>query len=74
MDRPDIEPKILLADLVAAYPFAVKVLANHNLHCIICGEPVWGTLAELARDKHLNQQQLDELIKILRAEALNSVD
>ncbi len=74
MSRPDIVPEILVADLVAAYPFAVTVLANHNLHCIICGEPVWGTLAELARDKHFNQQQMDELIIILRTEALNSVD
>jgi len=74
MSRPDIVPEILVTDLVAAYPFAVTVLANHNLHCIICGEPVWGTLAELARDKHFNQQQMDELIIILRTEALNSVD
>lgn len=74
MNRPDIVPEILVADLIAAYPFAVTLLANQNLHCIICGEPVWGTLAELARDKHLDEQQLDELIKILRAEALNLVD
>lgn len=72
MHSPDIVPEILVADLIAAYPLALTVLANHNLHCIVCGEPVWGTLAELARDKHFNEQQLDELIKILRAEANHS--
>ncbi|NTW24976.1 MAG: DUF1858 domain-containing protein [Lentimicrobium sp.] len=69
MSSPDILPEMLVADLVAAYPFAVTLLAKHNLHCIICGEPVWGTLAELARDKHFTQQQLDELIDVLRIEA-----
>lgn len=57
-----------IADLVAAYPFSVSFLAARNLHCIICGEPVWGTIEELATDKHFSREQIDEIILELRIE------
>jgi hypothetical protein len=66
---PEITSGMMVADLIAAYPFAVSVLSERNLHCIICGEPVWGTIEELARDKHLNPQQIQELIKDLNIKA-----
>ncbi len=58
---------MMVADLVAAYPPAVLFLSERNLYCIICGETVWGTIAELARDKHFEPQQLEELISDLKS-------
>lgn len=66
---PEINSEMMVADLIAAYPFAVSFLSERNLHCIICGEPVWGTIQELARDKHLDPQQIEELIIDLRIKA-----
>jgi len=66
---PDITSGMLVADLIAAYPFAVSFLSERNLHCIICGEPVWGTIEQLARDKHFDPRQIEELIKDLNLKA-----
>lgn len=66
---PVITSGTMVADLIAAYPFAVSFLSERNLHCIICGEPVWGTIEELARDKHLDPQQIEELIEDLNMKA-----
>lgn len=69
ISMPEINSEMMVADLIAAYPFAVSFLSERNLHCIICGEPVWGTIEELARDKHLDPQQIEELIIDLRIKA-----
>ncbi|MBK6348038.1 MAG: hypothetical protein IPN08_19180 [Bacteroidales bacterium] len=66
---PEISAQIPVADLIVAYPFSISFLASRNLHCIICGEPVWGTLEELARDKHITGEQLAEIIEDLKTEA-----
>ncbi len=71
MILPEITEDMLVADLVAAYPFSVAFLASRNLHCIICGEPVWGTVEELARDKHFTREQIAEMISDLKTEAEN---
>lgn len=69
MILPEITEDMLVADLVAAYPFSVAFLASRNLHCIICGEPVWGTVEELARGKHFTGDQISEMIHDLKSEA-----
>jgi methionine synthase II (cobalamin-independent) len=50
-----------LEELVAALPEAVSVLAKRGIRCIVCGEPVWGTLAEAVRDKGMSADQLSEI-------------
>ncbi|MGQ9496511.1 MAG: DUF1858 domain-containing protein [Thermoanaerobaculaceae bacterium] len=46
-----VDPKITIEELVEAIPTAPKILREFGLVCIQCGEPVWGTLEELAREK-----------------------
>lgn len=55
-----ITADILVEDLVSQYPKLIRPLAEHNLVCIACGEPVWGTLAELAETRRVNN--LDAII------------
>ncbi len=55
-----ITPGILIEDLIREYPFLVRPLAERNLVCIACGEPLWGTLGELAESKHIDN--LDEIM------------
>ncbi len=52
-------------DLVEAFPKAVRILAEHNIVCIRCGEPYWGTLGELAADKGISD--LEPVLADLRA-------
>lgn len=50
---------ILIEDLVHILPASVRYLSEKGLTCIACGEPVWGTLAELARAKGFQDGDID---------------
>ncbi|MEW6050440.1 MAG: DUF1858 domain-containing protein [Candidatus Zixiibacteriota bacterium] len=52
----------LIEDLVQARPDAVGFLIEHGLPCVVCGEPFWGTLAELAQQKNFTDSQIESLI------------
>lgn len=66
MEIPPVSKEISVEDLVYHYPEATGFLLTKGLQCIICGEPVWGTLEELARGKNFTDDQLNELISELR--------
>jgi hypothetical protein len=67
--KMEINRQILVEDLVREYPFASRFLSDRGLQCIICGEPVWGTLEELALDKNFTEQQISQLIADLKQAA-----
>jgi methionine synthase II (cobalamin-independent) len=46
-----VHKDILIEDLIRELPQAVRYLKQHNIKCLECGEPIWGTLAEAARQK-----------------------
>lgn len=49
-----------IEDIVTDHPELIRPLKEHGIACIICGEPVWGTLEELANSK--NVENLDSII------------
>lgn len=57
-----ITKDIPIEDLIEAYPDAVGFLVEEGLPCVVCGEPFWGTLRELAEQKGLGEQQLQALV------------
>lgn len=57
-----IEPTISIEELVASVPGAVAYLIERGLPCLVCGEPSWGTLEEVARDKGWTQSEIEELV------------
>lgn len=59
-----ITKNIYIEDLVERYPELISPLADFGLFCLRCGEPVWGTLEELAEEKNL-QERLDEIVNQL---------
>ena len=56
-----------IEDLVREHPEVVNVLMKHNVVCIKCGEPVWGTLGEtLDRAGKENQDEIvEELNRVI---------
>lgn len=42
---------MLIEDLVRVHPASVQYLMQKGIKCIACGEPIWGTLADAAREK-----------------------
>lgn len=64
--KPDIKPEILIEDLIGAYPDAVTILMDEGIRCLVCGEPVWGTLAEVMQSKNLSIEEQQRLVRRLR--------
>jgi hypothetical protein len=61
MNMP-IERNISIEDLVRDYPGTIRHLIHMGLPCLVCGEPTWGTLEHLARDKGFTEEGIDRLV------------
>lgn len=57
-----ITKEIEIEDLVRDYPFAVKYLMEHHIKCIACGEPIWGSLEEAAREKGYVDGEIEKFV------------
>jgi hypothetical protein len=49
-----VDPDITIEDLVRQKPDASVVLRRFGIVCIQCGEPVWGTLRQVAAEKGIH--------------------
>lgn len=61
--KPAITKDILIEDLVDNYSFSVRFLMEQGIRCIMCGEPIWGTLEEAAREKGFTDQQINGFVR-----------
>jgi hypothetical protein len=61
-----IEATSSVEELVARFPAAVSIMLRHNLPCLVCGEPVWGTIGELARSNGWSDQAITSLVEELK--------
>lgn len=59
----DIDPDRPIDELISEHPDLVKYLIQQGLPCVVCGEPFWGTLRELATGRGWEDRQVDELCK-----------
>jgi len=59
-----------IEELVNNFPFAVEVLSVRGIRCIRCGEPVWGTLEEAAKEKGYDDDYISTLVKELNDKIL----
>lgn len=62
-----ITKDIEIEELVRRYPFSVKYLMEQNIKCIACGEPIWGTLEEAAREKGYENDSIERFVRELNA-------
>lgn len=58
---------IAIEDLVNAVPAAVTYLMKKGIKCLACGEPIWGTLEEAAREKGFSDEEIDRFVADLTA-------
>ncbi|MBN2600946.1 MAG: DUF1858 domain-containing protein [Candidatus Marinimicrobia bacterium] len=49
-----------IEDIVNDYPELIRPLKDYGIACIACGEPVWGTLEDLAKSKNIDD--IDKII------------
>ena len=55
-----VSKDMTIEELVEKYPQTIKPLSEMGVKCIVCGEPIWGTIQENARSKGLTD--LDGII------------
>ncbi len=60
-----IDEKISIEELVETLPASVTYLSKKGIRCIACGEPIWGTLEEAAREKGFGDQEIQEFVREL---------
>lgn len=61
----NVERSTWIEELVRARPGAVAFLRERGIRCLACGEPIWGSVEEAAREKGLTESQIDELVRDL---------
>lgn len=60
-----IVPDTTIEELVERRPAAIRYLSDKGIRCIICGEPVWGTLASAAREKGFGDDDILRFVQEL---------
>jgi len=69
-----ISKSISIEDLVEKYPFASHYLAVKGIRCVACGETVWLTLEEAAKERGFDDDAIDEVVNELKMMALNEIN
>ena len=62
-----ITKEIYIEDLVRDYPGAVTYLMEKGIRCLMCGEPIWGTLESAAKEKGFNDEDIEVFVKDLNS-------
>ncbi len=60
-----VDKNITIEELVAEYPKSVSFLMQKGIHCMACGEPVWGTLESQAREKGFDDDEIAKVVEEL---------
>ncbi len=60
--KEKITKDISIEELVEKYPFSVDYLAKNGIRCIVCGEPVWGTLEEASEEKGFDAETIEKFV------------
>jgi methionine synthase II (cobalamin-independent) len=61
---------MLIEDIVEQYPETIGPMQQMGIQCMLCGEPVWGTLEEKVKEKGLSN--LDDIVNKLN-EIINGI-
>jgi len=56
-----------IEDLVYLKVDSVRYLADRGIKCIACGEPIWGTLEEAAKEKGFSDEEIAGFVRDLNA-------
>jgi methionine synthase II (cobalamin-independent) len=65
-----ITKEISIEELVDKIPASVNYLMQNGIKCIACGEPIWGTLEEAAKDKGKTDIEIERYVTELNEKYL----
>jgi methionine synthase II (cobalamin-independent) len=55
-----INENTTIEEIVREYPELIRPLMQYGIKCVMCGEPIWGTLKENAQEKGI--KNLSEIL------------
>ena len=66
-----ITKEISIEELTEDVAGSVEYLMKQGIRCIVCGEPIWGTLEEAAIEKGFSQEDITRFVAELNHLASN---
>ena len=60
-----ITKNITIEELIEEIPASVKYLSEKGIKCIACGEPIWGTLEDAAKEKGFSDDEINKFVEDL---------
>ena len=63
----EITKDMTIEDLVNQNVKAVSYLADKGIKCIACGEPIWGTLDQAAKEKGFGDEDIAGFVRDLNS-------
>lgn len=60
-----ITKEITIEELITIKPEAVTYLMDKGIRCLVCGEPIWGTLESAAKDRGFSDSDIDKFVEDL---------
>jgi hypothetical protein len=70
LSNPKITKNIEIEDLVRNYPASIKFLAKNDIKCIACGQPIWSTFEEVAKEKGYSDNEVERIRDLCKANVL----
>jgi len=67
----NITKEVTIEDLIEEVPSSVKYLMVQGIRCIVCGEPIWGSLEEAAEEKGFTAEDIKKFVEELQVLADN---
>jgi hypothetical protein len=67
MPHPPVTSDTSIEDLIQSVPDSVGYLREKGIRCIRCGEPIWGSLAEAAKQKGFGDEDVERFVRELNA-------
>jgi methionine synthase II (cobalamin-independent) len=58
-----VTKEIEIEELIEQVPAAVNYLSKKGIRCIMCGEPIWGTLEEAAKEKGFSDEEIEGFVR-----------
>jgi hypothetical protein len=62
-----ITKDITIEELVETVPESVNYLMEKGIKCIACGEPIWGTLEDAAKEKGFSNTDIELFVNELES-------
>lgn len=57
-----ITKDIQIEDLIVQLPQSVSYLREKGIVCVVCGEPVWGSLNDFAVQKGFSNELIEQIV------------